>query len=113
VPSNATILYFHILLFTSLHVSASTGHPQVKYTRPFLKAITPAVGLIFFLCVFWKMGVCVTFEYDHHFSAEKLTVKTAVGRVNDLTESVSDFARRVLPAVRAAFTNWTLEFPEV
>jgi hypothetical protein len=33
---------FHILLFTSLHVSASTGHPQAKYTQPLLKAITPA-----------------------------------------------------------------------
>jgi hypothetical protein len=30
--------YFLILLFTSLHASASTGHPQVKYTQPFLKA---------------------------------------------------------------------------
>jgi hypothetical protein len=36
--------YFLILLFTSLHVSASTGHPQVKYiyTVVFLKAIMPA-----------------------------------------------------------------------
>jgi hypothetical protein len=24
---------FHILLFTSLHVPVSTGHPQVEYTR--------------------------------------------------------------------------------
>jgi hypothetical protein len=42
VPSIATIFLFHILLFTSLHVSASTGHPQVKYTQSFLEAITPA-----------------------------------------------------------------------
>jgi hypothetical protein len=40
--SIATIFYFLILLFTSLHVSASTGHPQVKYIQSFLKAITPA-----------------------------------------------------------------------
>jgi hypothetical protein len=29
-----------ILLFTSLNVSASRGHPQVKFTQPFLVAIT-------------------------------------------------------------------------
>jgi hypothetical protein len=29
---NCNSFLFHILLFTSLHVSASTGHPQVKYT---------------------------------------------------------------------------------
>jgi hypothetical protein len=31
---------FHILLFTSLRVSAPTGHPQVQYTQSFLEAIT-------------------------------------------------------------------------
>jgi hypothetical protein len=35
------VYLFPFLLFTSLHVSASTGHPQVKYTQSFLKAITP------------------------------------------------------------------------
>jgi hypothetical protein len=53
------------------------------------------------------------FEYEHYFTAEKHTIKTAVKHENHLTESVSDFACRVLPTVRAAFTNWTLEFPEV
>jgi hypothetical protein len=38
---NRNNFYFLILLFTSLHVSASTGHPQVKYTWSFLKTITP------------------------------------------------------------------------
>jgi hypothetical protein len=38
---NRNNFYFLILLFTSLHVPASTGHPQVKYTQPILKAITP------------------------------------------------------------------------
>jgi hypothetical protein len=28
-------------IFTSLHVTASTGHHQVQYTQPFLKTITP------------------------------------------------------------------------
>jgi hypothetical protein len=37
---NRNNFYFLILLFTSLHVSASTGHLQVKYTQSFLKAIT-------------------------------------------------------------------------
>jgi hypothetical protein len=32
---NRSNLYFLILLFTSQHVSASTGHPQVKYTIVF------------------------------------------------------------------------------
>jgi hypothetical protein len=36
---NHNNFYFLILLLTSLHVSASTGHPQVKYTVV-LKAIT-------------------------------------------------------------------------
>jgi hypothetical protein len=31
--------FFHILFFTSLHVSASTGHPQVKYVQSFLKLL--------------------------------------------------------------------------
>jgi hypothetical protein len=34
---------FHILLFTSLHVSASVGHPQAKYTQSFFKAIKPTM----------------------------------------------------------------------
>jgi hypothetical protein len=42
MPSIATIFLFLILLFTSLHVSASTGHPQVKIYTVVLKAITPA-----------------------------------------------------------------------
>jgi hypothetical protein len=37
---NRNNFYFLILLFTSLHVSASIGHPQVKYTFTCLKAIT-------------------------------------------------------------------------
>jgi hypothetical protein len=32
--------------FTSLHVSASTGHPQVKYTQSFLKAINYRVYFV-------------------------------------------------------------------
>jgi hypothetical protein len=39
-PSIATIFLVHILLFTSLHVSASTGHLQVKiYTVVFYKLL--------------------------------------------------------------------------
>jgi hypothetical protein len=38
---NRNNFYLLILLFKSLHVSASTGHPQVRYTQSFLKAITP------------------------------------------------------------------------
>jgi hypothetical protein len=30
---NRSNFYFLTLLFTSLHVSACTGHPQVKYTQ--------------------------------------------------------------------------------
>jgi hypothetical protein len=37
---NRNNFYFLLLLFTSLHVLASTGHPQVKYTQSFLEAIT-------------------------------------------------------------------------
>jgi hypothetical protein len=40
---NRNNFYFLIPPFTSLHVLASTGHPQVKYTQSFLKAITPAM----------------------------------------------------------------------
>jgi hypothetical protein len=36
---NCNSFLFYILLFKSLHVSASTGDPQVKYTQSFLKAI--------------------------------------------------------------------------
>jgi hypothetical protein len=35
---NRNDFYFLILLFTSPHVSASTGHPQVKYTQSFFKS---------------------------------------------------------------------------
>jgi hypothetical protein len=38
---NRNNLYFLILLFTSLQVKASTGHPHVKYTQTFLEAIMP------------------------------------------------------------------------
>jgi hypothetical protein len=38
---NRNKFLFHILLFTLLHISASTGHPQVKNKQSFLKAITP------------------------------------------------------------------------
>jgi hypothetical protein len=37
---NLNNFYF---LVTSLHVLASTVHPQVKYTQLFLKAISPVV----------------------------------------------------------------------
>jgi hypothetical protein len=39
---NRNNFLFHILLFTSLHVSASKGHPKMKYTQSILEAITPA-----------------------------------------------------------------------
>jgi hypothetical protein len=38
-PTGIALLFTFILLFTSLHVLAFTGHPQVKYTQQFLKAI--------------------------------------------------------------------------
>jgi hypothetical protein len=44
---NRSNFYFLILLFTSLHVSASTGLPQVKYTLSFLKDITPITDPFF------------------------------------------------------------------
>jgi hypothetical protein len=40
---NRNSFYFLILLFTSLHVSASTGHPPVKYIVVF--NISPEDGL--------------------------------------------------------------------
>jgi hypothetical protein len=49
---------FLILLFTSLHVSASTGHPQVKYTQSFLKAITPATDLFLRYTVLFHIMLC-------------------------------------------------------
>jgi hypothetical protein len=42
---NRDNFYFLILLFTSLHVSASIGHLQVKCTQSFLKTITPTTDL--------------------------------------------------------------------
>jgi hypothetical protein len=39
---NRNNFLFHILLFTSLHVSAYAGHPHVKYTQSFLEATTTA-----------------------------------------------------------------------
>jgi hypothetical protein len=41
VPLIATISISLFSFFTSLHVSASTGHPKAKYTQSFLEAITP------------------------------------------------------------------------
>jgi hypothetical protein len=55
---------FHTL-FTSLHVSASTGHPQVKYTQSFLKAITPTTEP--FLCYtvhYFKLCYIVQLKFD-------------------------------------------------
>jgi hypothetical protein len=37
---NRNNFYFLILLFISLHVSASRGHPQVKFAQSFSAAIT-------------------------------------------------------------------------
>jgi hypothetical protein len=48
--------YFLTLLFTSLHVSASTGHPQVKYTQLFLEAIMPTVDL------FWAIKSIISYH---------------------------------------------------
>jgi hypothetical protein len=37
---NRNHFYFLVFLFTSLHVSASTGHPQVEHTQSFLKLLS-------------------------------------------------------------------------
>jgi hypothetical protein len=50
---NRNNLLFHIPLFTSLHVTASTGHPQVEYTQSFLKAITPTTDPILGYTVYY------------------------------------------------------------
>jgi hypothetical protein len=38
---NRNNFYILVLFFTSLHISTSTNHPQVKYTQSFLETITP------------------------------------------------------------------------
>jgi hypothetical protein len=41
---NRNNFYFLILFFISLHVSVSTGHPQVKYTVIFKHTTDPFLG---------------------------------------------------------------------
>jgi hypothetical protein len=41
-----TFFLHFILFFTSLHVSTSTGHPQVQYTQSFLEAVTPTTDTV-------------------------------------------------------------------
>jgi hypothetical protein len=53
VPSIATIFISLFFFFTSLHVSASTGHLQVKYTQSFLEAITPTTDLFLGYTVYY------------------------------------------------------------
>jgi hypothetical protein len=43
---NHNNFYFLILRFTSLHVSTSTGYPQVKYTQSFFVAILPKTDTV-------------------------------------------------------------------
>jgi hypothetical protein len=43
---NRNSFHFLILFLTSLHVSASTGHPQVKSTQSFLEAVTPTTDIL-------------------------------------------------------------------
>jgi hypothetical protein len=47
--------YFHILLFTSLHVSVSIGHPQVKFTQLCLEAITPTADPFLGYAVYYSI----------------------------------------------------------
>jgi hypothetical protein len=60
---NSNNFYFLILLFTSLHVSTSTGHPQVKYTQSFLKAITPTTDPFLGYAVHYLI-ICYVMYYN-------------------------------------------------
>jgi hypothetical protein len=55
---NRNNFYFIILLFTSLHVSASTGHLQVKYTQSFFKSYYAYNGSVLGYTVHYFIFVC-------------------------------------------------------
>jgi hypothetical protein len=63
---NRNSSYFLILLSTSLHVSASTGHPQVKYTQSFLEAIKPTTDPFLGYAVYYFM-LCYVIYYNLKF----------------------------------------------
>jgi hypothetical protein len=61
-----------ILLFTSLHVSASRGHLQVKYKQSFLKSITPTTDLFLGYTVYY-FKLCYVIYYNLKFDVKTPT----------------------------------------
>jgi hypothetical protein len=66
---NRNNFYFLILLFTSLHVSASTSHFQVKYAQSFLKSITPTMDPFLGYTVHYFI-LCYVIYYNLKFDFE-------------------------------------------
>jgi hypothetical protein len=66
---NRNNFHFLILLFTLLHVSASTDHPQVKYTQSFLEAITPTTDPFLDYTVYYFI-LCYVRYYNLKFDAK-------------------------------------------
>jgi hypothetical protein len=62
---NRNNFYFLILLFTSLPVLASTGHPQVKYTQSVLEAITSITNL--FLGYTVSLSLCIYINFVSYY----------------------------------------------
>jgi hypothetical protein len=66
---NCNKFLFHILLFTSLHVSASTGHPQAKIYSYFLKAIMPTMNpFLDYTVHYFKLCYVIQLKFDIKFA---------------------------------------------
>jgi hypothetical protein len=68
VPSIATV-FISLFFFTTLHVSASTGHLQVKYIQSFLEAITPTRDLFLGYTVCYLI-LCYAIYYNLKFEVK-------------------------------------------